>query len=387
MGSERLSVAYPSTSDSVGVRPGLGSFLLNSAADGSRRVYALTPPVPTAPTNLTFSSIAPASMTLNWTDSPDEQVYAVYRSTDGINYSFLSVPWPRTRLHSMPPASRRAPTYFWRVFAVSEGALSTALSGSQATTAPGNITSTAVGGLWSVPATWSAGVVPTATDNVTIVDGANVIIDTGAVAFNVTVGGGTSGILQWDTASARSLTVTQSVTISSGGTFQTGAALAVNTHSLSIGANLTNNGVLDFSTTGTSANSCRAGITFTGASNTTFGGTGTTTDISTITINKGTANTNILELNPTNFTVQGTIVDGTPMAFLTLTNGTLKISGTFTMSGRVFGTATYTIGATTGLWLNNSNFTISGQAGSTVNNGLLRISRALGTSVQLQEMK
>src|SRR5205807_2592697 len=87
--------------------------------------------------------------------------------------------------------------------------------------------------------------------------------------------------------------------------------------------------------------------------------------------------------NPTNFTVQGTTTDGTPMAFLTLTNGTLEISGTFTMTGRVFTSVAYTIGSTAGFWLNNPNFTVAGQGGSPTNNGLLRLSAGtfnIGTS-------
>src|SRR6185437_14140562 len=61
---------------------------LTSAANGSRRVYTFTPPVPTAPTALNFTAVGPLAMTLNWTDSPDEQLYAVYRSTDGVNFTF-----------------------------------------------------------------------------------------------------------------------------------------------------------------------------------------------------------------------------------------------------------------------------------------------------------
>ena len=152
------------------------------------------------------------------------------------------------------------------------------------------------------------------------------------------------------------------------------------THVLSLGGNLTNNGTLDFSTNG---NTAGANITFTGASNNTFGGSGTVTDIRTITIDKGTSFSNTLELNPTSFTVQGTTVDGTQMAFLTLTNGTFKASGTFTLAGRVFTSAAYIIPATSGFWLNNPNFTVAGQNGSPANNGLLRITQGvynIGTS-------
>lgn len=49
-----------------------------------------------------------------------------------------------------------------------------------------NISSTAVGGLWSSPTTWVGGVVPSPNDNVTVVAGSNVIAD-----VNITVGTGT----------------------------------------------------------------------------------------------------------------------------------------------------------------------------------------------------
>ena len=65
------------------------------------------------------------------------------------------------------------------------------------------------------------------------------------------------------------------------------------------------------------------------------------------------------------------------MAFLTLTNGTFKISGSFTMSARVFTSATYSIPTTCGFWLNNPNFTVAGQSGNSTCDGLLRISNGV----------
>ncbi|MFL6214148.1 MAG: beta strand repeat-containing protein, partial [Blastocatellia bacterium] len=225
------------------------------------------------------------------------------------------------------------------------------------------------GGLWSSPGTWSTGIVPTSADDVTIGSGCTVTIDTAAVALSVTIQNG--GTLLFDATTARTLTVTQSVTVDSGGTFASAATGTVTTHVLSVGADLTNNGTLDFSTNG---NTAGAGITFTGAANNTFGGTGATTDIRTLTINKGTSSASILEITTSNLTVQGTTTDGTPMALLTLTNGTLKVSGSFTMTARVFTATAYTIAATTGFWLNNPNFTVAGQTASPTNAGLLRIS-------------
>ncbi|MGA9995206.1 MAG: DUF4214 domain-containing protein [Pyrinomonadaceae bacterium] len=338
---------------------------LNTPVDGSRRTYSFTPTVPTAPTGLNFTGVTQLSMTLNWTDSPDETLYAIYRSTDGTNYTFDGTAVQNATSYS-PAGLHSNTTYFWRVFAVSDGALSTALSGSQATLAGTPNNSLAGGGLWSNPAIWSAGHVPTNSENVTISD--PVTMDTtAAVALNVTVASG--GTLTYEATTARTLTVGEDVTINSGGTFQSAATGAI-AHTLSLAGNLTNNGTLDFSTSG---NTASAGITFTGVTNTTFSGTGATTDIRTMTINKGTSNVNTLELLTSNFTVQGVTTD--VAGFLTLTNGTLKISGTFTMTNRVFTAAGYTINATSGFWLNNPNFTVAGQNGSPTESGLLRITQ------------
>jgi hypothetical protein len=346
--------------------------VLNSAANSSRRVFTFTPPTATAPTNLTFTAVTPSSMTLNWTDSPDEQAYAIFNSTDGTNFNFVTQPAQNATSQNVTGLTPST-TYTWRVLAVSEGAVSSALSGSQATTAPGNITSNAVTGNWSATTTWAGGVVPTAGDNVTIANGATVTIDVAANAYSLTVGQGTSGILQYASATAQTLTVGTDVTIASSGTFRSNTAGTITTHSLSLGGNLTNNGTLDFST---NTNTAGAGITFTGAANNTFGGTGATTDVRAITINKGTTTTPVLELNTSNFTVQGVTTD--VAGFLTLTSGTFKLSGTFAGTNRVFTAAAYTIGTGAtpfpGFWLNNANYTVAAQNGSpTVNGGLLRV--------------
>jgi hypothetical protein len=348
---------------------------LTSAVDGSRKILMFTPATNTAPTGLNFTSVNAVAMTLNWTDnSTDETGFAIYRSDDGgITYNFQSLT-AANAVSYVAGGLTPSTNYFWKVYAVREipGA---ALSGSQSTPTFGNVTSNGTGGgLWSAPATWTGGVVPTAGDNVTIKNGDNVTIDVAAAALSVTVGQGTSGTLQFEATTARTLTVGTDVTVTQGASFTSNSAGTINTHLLSLGGNLTNNGVLDFST---NTNTAGAGISFTGAANNTFGGTGATTDVRTITLNKGTSNSNILELNPSNFTVQGTSVDGTPMAFLTLTNGTLKVSGTFPLTGRVFTAAGYTIGATAGFWLNNPNVTVAAQNGSATEAGLLRISQGV----------
>jgi len=229
-----------------------------------------------------------------------------------------------------------------------------------------SISSTPTGGSWSAPSTWAGGVVPGAGDDVTIVGGSVVLIDMDVTVSNITVGDGTlnPALLIFDPVAARAFTVNGDLTISGGVSLVTApGAGSVTGHTLTIGGNLTNNGILDLSSNG---NLTGVGLIFKNASNNTFGGTGTN-DIRTITIDKGTAITNTLELTVSNFTVQGSVVDGLVSGYLTLTNGTFKISGTFA-------TATYTVPANAAFWLNNPNYTVTAQNGNATVFGQLQIS-------------
>ncbi|MBP9935338.1 MAG: hypothetical protein KBF52_06170, partial [Pyrinomonadaceae bacterium] len=318
--------------------------VLDSAADGSRRTFAFTPPVPAGPTGLSFTAITPIAQTLNWTDNAvNEDLFAIYRSTDGINYSYVgSAAEDATTFNDTGLAP--STNYFYQVYAVSEGALSTVLFGSQATSAPGNDTCNGAGGVWSSAGTWTDGSVPTATDNVTIGTGCTVEVDiTTAVAYNVTV--------------------------NSGGTLQSPATGATTTNNLTVSNNVTNNGTLDFSTNGDTSGAI---LTFgAGVNDVVFNGTGATTDVRAIAIAKG-ARATVVELSPTNFTVQGANTD--TAGFLTITSGTFKISGSFAATNRVFTAPAYSIPTLGGFWINNPNFTVAGQNGSPTTTGLLRIS-------------
>jgi len=226
-------------------------------------------------------------------------------------------------------------------------------------------TSTASGN-WSSPGIWSCGFVPTASDDAVIASGHAVTIDTAAVALNLTVNGG--GVLQYDPAFVRSLTLGGNATVS--GIFQANPAGVINTHTLSIGGNLTNNGTIDFSQNG---NASQVSITFTGAASNTWTGTGATNlkSFTGVTINKGTSNANILTFTPGAgaFLVEG----ASALGFLAITNGTFAIAGANVFSNPVFGSAAYTIPASGGFWLANASATVVGQNGNPTNHGLLRL--------------
>src|ERR1043166_5686661 len=230
------------------------------------------------------------------------------------------------------------------------------------------------GGIWSAPATWAGGVVPGAADDVTIANGDTVTIDTAALCNNLTVGQGVSGVLQYqDTATARSLTASGSVTISAGGAFTAfPVATATGAHTLSLAGNLSNSGTINFNiVTGGFTSSVQ--ITFTGAGLATWTGNGNTNLKQTtgVSLNKGTNNSNTLEFTPG--TGSFTVLGGNAAGFLAITNGTFKISGTNAFSNPVFNAVAYSIPATGGIWLNNSSATIVGQNGNPTMSGLLRM--------------
>lgn len=342
--------------------------VLNSAVNGSRRIFGFTPPTPTAPTGLNFTGITQVAMTLNWTDSPNETLYAVYRSIDGVNFMFDGTAAQNATSYNATELNPGT-TYFWRVFAVSEGALSTALSGGQVTNPAANINSTAAVGNWSAGTTWVGGIVPGPGDNVTIVTGATVTIDSSS-CLSLTIQ--TGAILQFEAATARTLTVGQSATINSGGILRSNPGGTQTGHVLSIGTDLINNGTINFST---NANTAGAGITFTGASDAAFTcGAGSVTDLKQtagVTINKGSSSTPLLTFTPGG-TI--TVLDASAVGFLTITNGTFKLSGSNTFSNPVFNATGYSIPATGGFWMNNTNATVAGQNGSPTLTGLLRVS-------------
>lgn len=341
----------------------------NAIAAGTS--YSFTPAVPAAPAGTGITAITATGMTPTWADNAaNEAGYQVLRSPDNVNFSLVAT-LPANSTSFADSGLTPGTQYFYMINAFSEGALSDPLIESAATLAAGSISCVGAGGAWSAPATWG-GMVPTAGNSVRIPGGCAVTIDTAAAAFSVTIND--LGLLQYESVTARSLTVGSDITIDAGGTLRSNPAGAVTSHVLSLGGNLVNNGSLDLSTNG---NAAGAGIVFSGGmSDVAFAGTGAVNDVFSVTVAKG-AQARTVELNTASFTVRGAA--GDTAGFLTLTSGTFKISGAFTMTNRVFASAAYIIPASAGFWLNNPNFTVPGQPGGTTcaNNGLFRISQGV----------
>ncbi len=233
------------------------------------------------------------------------------------------------------------------------------------------ISSTGTGGNWNSGSTWVGGNVPSASDDVIITDGSTVTLDNTASCNSLVIGGGTSGILA---IKSFTLTINQDMTITANGTVNMDAAGGV-AGNISIGGNLTNNGSLDLYLSAI----IYARITFTGTNNNSFTlNAGSTTDLDGSTssrgvnVNKGTNSTPILDFiyNGGVLTVQG--VTPTVGCFY-ITNGTLRIGGSTSLTFPVFSSAVYTIPSTGGFWMNNANFTVSAQAGIVNSNGLLKM--------------
>jgi G8 domain/Carboxypeptidase regulatory-like domain/Fibronectin type III domain len=353
--------------------------VLTSTANGSRRIFRLAPPIPNAaPLNVTFSNLAATSLTVNWIDTAtDENGYAIYASGDGgTTFGFLASVGQNAASANVSGLLANT-NYIFRVSAVSEGSLTSAAENNQTTLPAGSFTANSTGGNWSNSSTWANNAVPTATDSVTIPSGSVVTLDAATnTAYDITV----DGILEFSSAQNTVLNA-HTITVSSIGTFQS-AANGTQIHTLNLSGDLINNGTLDFST---NTNTSGTNIVFNGITNSTFGGTGTTTDVRQITLNTigfgGFGQT--VELNPANFTVRGSTAESAN-GFLVLTNGILKVSGTFTGAQRTFTTGSILIPRNTGIWINNPNFAVVYNITGINNGGLVRVSNGtmtLGNSV------
>ena len=248
---------------------------LDSATDGSRRVYTFTPPnaSPSNPTALTFTAITGSSMTVNWVDSStDETFFSITRALDAgfttgvVKTSVLSTTTAgsTTAYTSIQTGLLPSTLYYYKIIAGTEGGEPlTGLLGSQITNPPGTFTSIATGN-WNVASTWDAGSVPTSFDSAVIAAGHTVSVNaTGLSINNLSV----TGTLDY-TATPTTFTVGGNLNVASGGLVNVFNATTGKT--LSVAGNITNDGIIDVSVGATTAGN----LTLAGTAIQTVSGTG-----------------------------------------------------------------------------------------------------------------
>lgn len=90
------------------------------------QIYSFTPALPIAPTNLVFSNSTSSAISLNWTDNSNNEIgFAIYHSTDGVNYSYDTLTTANAITATLTGLTANT-IYYWKVLAVTEGALSSA---------------------------------------------------------------------------------------------------------------------------------------------------------------------------------------------------------------------------------------------------------------------
>jgi hypothetical protein len=355
------------------------------------QTYTFTPSstvIPATPTTFTTSCVGSGSTKINWVDvATSESAYYIYSSTtagvfpstpDAVigsgstSYTFIN----------LTPST----TYYYRIVAANEGGgFSANLDGSASTVASGGTTTAIASGSWGNCSTWSNGV-PGSTDNVVIKNGFTVTFDlpangsiTNRTCRNLTIGDGiTNGTLLFANVVQDELDVDGVLTVAAGSTLLVNTTGSRLNHILYLYGSVVNNGNINLSDGGTILTAKNINVSFKGITNQSITGTGTI-DFSAITMDKGTGAISLAspfaEIN-TNFTIADATTDAAiGGGFLTPAgNGILKISGTSTISSRVFQSTAYNINSSFGFWLNNPNFTVTAQNGTSTLGGLLYVS-------------
>lgn len=342
-----------------------------SAMPAANSQYVFTSPAPAnAAGSIAFSAVTQSGMTLNWTNWANNEVgYVIYNSTDGVNYNFVTQTAANATSANVTGLTSST-TYFWRLYAVTEGYLSNALNGTQATLSGINKISNQSGN-WSSAAIWTPNGVPTAGDNVTISNGHVVSINTNGQCNNLTVGTTGAATLRFATNTIRTLTVNKNLLVNNGCTFDVNPS-SNKTHVLNVEGNITNNGTIDFE----SNPSGQCDLFLTQAGNTSISGTGPTNNYKLISVDLGGSANNVLDITSSNFSAAN--------GFLTLTSGTVKFSTVNAINVVPF-LATTTISQYTGLWLNSPNAVVTTSAGINLSGKLTIASGTLNIGNQTNE--
>ncbi len=316
---------------------------LHYSTPTSNSRLTFTPPVPANPSSsLTFSAVTTSSMTLNWTDwATNELGYVVYQSTDGTTYSYVTQTAAGTIMYTATGLNAGT-TYWWKVYAVTEGCMSFACTGSQATSGTGTVTSVTTGN-WSNPSTWDAGYVPLSTDNVIIADGHTVTLDGSYTCNNLTVGGGSSGkLFIGSSTSSVTFTVNGDIRVKSGAVLKANQSFA-STHTMIASGHIANNGTINMRPVATSL----CNVIFNKNGDQTISGTGGLTNFNLMTMQMGSSTANVLEVRASAFSA--------PSNFLTLNAGTFKFSVASAAISLDLFSSPVTINSSSMLWMNSPN--------------------------------
>jgi fibronectin type 3 domain-containing protein len=112
------------------------SYNANGISDFSNTASATTFPLPAAPSNLTATAISKSRIDLAWVDnSNNEDGFKIYRSTDGVNFTFYATVGANVTTRSNTNLTSGT-TYYYRVFAYNSGGNSADSNVASATTLP-----------------------------------------------------------------------------------------------------------------------------------------------------------------------------------------------------------------------------------------------------------
>ncbi len=146
----------PATKNNYTATGNIGS--LNSTANGSRREIKFTPVVLAAPSAANTSAYTTNSITIGWNGLSviGEQGFVIYKSDDGgVTYDFV-LQTAADATTAIVPNLLAGTNYLFKVYSVSEGALSASVSTTGTTTACGASTTNTLNLTGSGPFTWSA---------------------------------------------------------------------------------------------------------------------------------------------------------------------------------------------------------------------------------------
>ena len=170
-----VNTTTPATKNSYTATGSIGS--LNSTANGSRREIRFTPSILAAPVAATTSAYTTNSITVSWIGLGviGEQGFVIYKSDDGgVTYDFV-LQTAADATTAIVPNLLAGTTYMFKVYSVSEGALSASVSTTGTTTTCGVsatntlLLTTSGPFIWSaLGSSWSLGHLPTSCEDAII---------------------------------------------------------------------------------------------------------------------------------------------------------------------------------------------------------------------------